>query len=139
MESLVQNKDQVHDPALILQAMKGLNYPVSIGDPAARITTSCADAFERLDAVGYGDFSTENPKHMLKVFLERVRPPALKAAMEDRLKVEVGLEKNVKVFITRLKDDAKACQAFGQLVGPTTSSKQNAGSTGMGNRTRDSK
>lgn len=36
--------------------------------------------------------------------------------MFERIKVEAGLEKNVRRFITRLKEDAKAWQAFGPQV-----------------------
>lgn len=115
LDSLVQNKD-AYEPARLREALAGLSFPVKITDPTARIMTYCADAFERLDAVGYGDFKSENPKHMIRLLLDRIRPPALKTAMEERLKVEAGLEKNVKLFITRLKNDAKACQVFGPPV-----------------------
>lgn len=119
LKNLVKNTDKLYDPTRLRDAMAGLKFPGSIRDPAARIITYCADVFERLDAVGYGEFKTENPKHTIKILLERVRPPALKNAMHERLKVEPGLEKDVRRFIKRLKEDAHACQAFGQQVDST--------------------
>lgn len=41
-------------------------------------------------------------------------------AMGERLKVEAGVEKYMKLYISRLKDDARACQTFGQKVVTST-------------------
>lgn len=141
IDSLVTTSEDEVDPSRIREALKGLKFPVKIASPSARIMTYCADVFERLDAVGYGDFKTNNPKHMIKLLLEGIRPPALKTAMEERIKVEAGLEKNVRLFIQRLKTDAAACQAFGQQVHSTDpgSSSAGAAASNRGGHNRHSK
>lgn len=98
LKSLVKNTDQVYDPTQLRDTMVGLKFPVSIRVPAARITTYCADVFERLDSIDCDDFNTENPKHTITLLLERAKPSALKTAMFERIKVEFGLEKNLKLF-----------------------------------------
>lgn len=135
LRSLLTNKDNTHDPTRLKEAMVGLKFPVNIRDSAARITTYCADVFERLDAIGYEDFKTENPKHTIKILLDRIKPPALKSAMFERIKVEAGLEKNVRLFIARLKEDAKACQSFGQQLQTAADMKHEDPPAG-GNRRR---
>lgn len=105
------------DPAGLKEALVGLIFPTKISDPSARIITYCADVFERLEAVGYREFKTLNPKHTIRILLDNVRPVALKTAMEQSVKVEAGLDKNIRLFIKRLQEDARACQAFGPQVG----------------------
>ena len=95
----------------------GLKFPTGIVDPSTRITTYCADVFERLEAVGYGEFKTANSKHTIRILLKIVRPVALKTSMEQRLQDETGLDKDVRLFIKRLRADAQACQEFGTQVG----------------------
>lgn len=67
--------------------MAKYKFPVSISDPVARITTYCADVFERLDAIGNRELKSESLKHMIKTLLQRAKPPALNIALEERLKV----------------------------------------------------
>lgn len=50
--------------------MIGLKFPANKTDPAARITTYCADKFEWLDASQYREFKIENAKHTIKILLE---------------------------------------------------------------------
>lgn len=45
----------------------------------------------------------DNPKDMIKLLLEDIRPPDFKAAMEECIKVEPVLNKNLRMFIQRLK------------------------------------
>lgn len=52
----IRNEDTWHDRAQIREAMEGLTFPTEFTDPASRITTYCADKFERLDAIDYGSF-----------------------------------------------------------------------------------
>lgn len=54
----MENKE-VYDPARIREAMAGLVFPVNIIDASVRIVTYCADAFERLDLIGYGEFRSK--------------------------------------------------------------------------------
>lgn len=65
-----------------------------------------------------------NPKHTIYLILERLKPSALKSALFDRVKVEVELEKNVRLFITRMIDDEMACQALVQQVNATDTKKK---------------
>lgn len=58
------------------------------------------DIIERLDSIGYGEFKTENPKYTIKLILERIGTPALKAAIEVRVKVAPGIE-NMFVCLSR--------------------------------------
>lgn len=88
LRSLVLNKHQIYDPTGLREAMAGLKFLIRIHDPPARITTYCADIFERLDAVVYGEFKTENPKRTIKLLIERIIPPAMNSAMQERVKVE---------------------------------------------------
>lgn len=117
--SLINNKgnkeDQVYDPVRLCEAMAGLKFPSNIVDPAARITAYCADISERLDAIGYWKFKAENPKHTIRLLLDLIRPSALTTAMKEWMTAGAALKK-VKLFIIRLKKDAKSCQAFGQQV-----------------------
>lgn len=69
LEGIVQNTEQVHDSARLPESMSGLTFPGHIADSAAPILTHCTDAFERLDIIGYGDFKSENPKHMIKILV----------------------------------------------------------------------
>lgn len=49
---------------------------------------------------------------MIKLLLECNRPPDLINAIEECVKIEAELDENVEIFISRLKEDAKDCQAF---------------------------
>lgn len=106
MFSLVNTEDQVHDPVRLYEAMASLMYPSNLAGPVAYITTYCADIFERLGAFGFGELQTENPKHTICLLLDRIRPPALKTAIEE--KVEDALEKILQLFNTSVKENAKA-------------------------------
>lgn len=74
--------------------MKEVRSPSIFKDSAARMTTYCADVFERLDEIGYGNFTSDNRKYTSKLYFERIKPPALNVAMKERVKVEPGQEKN---------------------------------------------
>lgn len=123
----VQQKNAPPDLRHSWEAMKGLKFPCSIMDPAALITTYCADVFKSLDAIGYSEFRSENPKYTIKWLLEQIKLSALKLTMEDHVKVETGLEKSVCTFMQYVKTNAAACQKFGQQLGsldrPTSGSK----------------
>lgn len=56
---------------------------------------------------------------MISLLLERVQPPASNTPMMETLKVEAGLQSNVRLFIDRLKTESEAFKDFGQLVGST--------------------
>lgn len=93
LKSLVNNSDRLYEPTQLRDDMFGLKFPVNIRDPFAHITTYCLDVFERLEAIGYEYFKPDNLKHTIKLLLERLKPPPLKAAMHERVNVEAGLEK----------------------------------------------
>lgn len=97
----------------------------------------CFYAFRRH---GLRDFKTENPKDTNKILLECIEPPSLKKEMLERIKLEPGLKKNVRLFITRLTEDRKACKAFQQQVTtpdlkrgdpPATFDSMGGGASGM--------
>lgn len=44
--------------------------------------------------------------------------------MHDRIRVEPGLEKSVRLFITRMREVAKDCEAFCQEVGATDDNEE---------------
>lgn len=69
-----------------------------IATPFAPIMRYCADVFERLDAIGYGEFRKNNQKQMRELLLEGTRLFDLNTGIKERFKVEAGLEKNVKLF-----------------------------------------
>lgn len=60
--SFVRNKVQVHDPALMHEAMVKLKFTSNIKDSSACITKYCTDVFQRLDTIGLKDFKKEKPK-----------------------------------------------------------------------------
>lgn len=105
LKSLIQNKDNIDDPTRLKEAMVELKFPANIRDPSARIKTYCADVFERLIAMSYEHFKTENPKHTLKILRGRIKQFALKNAMFEQIKIEPELEENVQLCITRLTED----------------------------------
>lgn len=109
-------------------------FLVNRADYSVRIITYYADLFKRLDTAVYGGLKTENKRHKIKLLLDQVRPSALKSVIEKRVKVEAGLE-NVKLFISRPKEDANAFQAFGQQVGALESSASIPAGTALGNWT----
>lgn len=119
----MKRTDYIYDQTQLLDVLAGLKFSATIRDPSARITTYCADIFESLDEIGYGDFETENLKHTIYLIFERPKPPTLKSAMVVHLKVDAGLKKNVRLFFTRMNEDATTCEAFEQQVNATDTKK----------------
>lgn len=85
LDSLVQNKE-LYDHARLREAMAGFVFPVNVMHSSARIVRYCADPFELFYLISYGEFRSENSKHMIKIFLSRVRSPALKTVMGSALR-----------------------------------------------------
>lgn len=112
----MSRRDSDYDPAVINRALDGLRFPVEVSNAAARITSYCAQFFERLEAVGYEDFRDENPKQTIHLLLQRVQPSALKSKMLQKVKYDPALEKSVPKFIAKLKFEAIACQEYGESV-----------------------
>lgn len=108
IRSFTSNESDEVDPALLREAMRGCKFPVQIIGSSTRITTYCADVFNRLEAAGFGDFKSDNPRFTVKMMIENISPPALKIATEDRIQVEPRLKDNIRLFIQRLKADARA-------------------------------
>lgn len=92
LRTLVKNTDHNYYPTHLRDALAGLKFPAGIGDPSARKAICCADIFDRLDTIWYGDIRIDNPKHTIHLLLVRLKPQALKPAMFLSLKVEAGLE-----------------------------------------------
>lgn len=124
------------NPAIIKAALQGLQMPMKISDPDARITHYCSDFFERLKSVGCASFRKDNPQKTIKLLMSRLQPAALKREMQERLDFDVNLNGNVKRFIKTLVKEAISCQAYGsdQKKVPTSSSSSgNSRSTFDGN------
>ncbi|MEM1369510.1 MAG: hypothetical protein AAGG02_16175 [Cyanobacteria bacterium P01_H01_bin.15] len=100
------------DPSVIDQALASLEIPTTIKDPAARITQYCADSFERLEAIGYGDFRDTNSKFTVKLMLRKFSPKVLKQEMTRRVQYDDYLEKNVKLFVKTLVQEAVKCNTY---------------------------
>lgn len=86
IESLVKHTDsEAFDPTTIESALAGLAMPTMIFDPEARITTYCANFFERLESIGCGDFPDDNPKKSVGLLCSRLQPEALKKEMRKSI------------------------------------------------------
>ena len=130
IESLVNRPDSASvDPAVIESALSGLTMPMKIHDADARITTYCADFFERLDSVGCSSFPEDNPKKSIRLLCAHLEPVALKKEMRKRVEFDTSLEKSVKGFIKLLTQEAINCQAYGG------GKSNDSGSNGRGGRT----
>jgi len=87
---------------------------MSIADPEARMLHYVNDFFKRLNSVGYGAFKKENPKKTVELLCKNLFPQQLRDAMKERVEYDVTLEKDVKKFVQRTCEEAKACQTYGQ-------------------------
>lgn len=110
---LIRKDNQPHNPARFRESIDWLRFLTIISDPDAQITTYCAEAFEQLESIGCLDFKTEHPNYTFELLIEPINLPAFKNGMEDEVKIDTGLEKNVQKFVQIPKENARACQAFG--------------------------
>lgn len=94
------------NPRVLEKALKGIQMPMEIADPGARVMEFVSDFFERLDAVGYGDFKVKNPKKTVKLLQERLYPPGLKDAMLQHLEYQPGLKGKLRDYIVLLEKEA---------------------------------
>ena len=78
VQSLVSRTDKTIDHVVIEKVLADLAMPMEIADADARITTYCADFFERLESIGCGDFREQNPKKTIRLLRSRVQPQAIK-------------------------------------------------------------
>lgn len=69
IKSIIEKEDVLYDPNVIDKALKGLRMPININDAEARVTQFCSAFFNRLNAVGYGKFRTENPEQIVKLMI----------------------------------------------------------------------
>lgn len=58
--AIIEKRDVLYKRAVIDKALEGLRKSSYINDADARFTLFCYEVFNRLDAVGYGKFKTEN-------------------------------------------------------------------------------
>lgn len=107
LKSRIHNKENIYDLTHLNEAMVGQKFLINFRDLSTRTTAFCANIFMCLDAIGYEGFKLKIPENTIKVLLERIKLPALNNAMFKRIKVKIGLEKNVRLFITQLNEDAK--------------------------------
>lgn len=113
IRSIVSRSDDAAlDPTIIKSGLSGFAMPRNILDAKARITTYCADFFERLESVGCSSFPEDNPKKTVRLLCSRLQPEALKKEMRERLDFDESLEKNVKFFSKILAQEAINCQAY---------------------------
>ena len=106
--------------ATINQALQGLQMPMHIMQPEARVQMYFYDFYRRLDEVGCSSFLTENPKKSVKLLLARVEPKILKTEMSSRVFYEPSLEEDVRLFIQALKEEAVACNKYATKSRTTT-------------------
>ncbi len=73
VESLVKRVDKGHfDHVAIEKVLPDFSMPMKIADYDARITTYCADFFERFESIGCGDFREQNPKKTVRLLVSPV-------------------------------------------------------------------
>lgn len=132
--SLVSRDGRDYDPAVMNSALDGLKFPSGISNASARITSYCAHFFELLESVGYDDFRDDNPKQTAHLLLQRVQPAALRSKMFQRIKYDTSLEKSVPKLISKLKEEAIACQEYGEAAGGQGRQGGNAAGDSQGNK-----
>ena len=113
VQSLVSRTDKTLDHVAIEKVLADLSMPMEIADADARITTYCADFFERLESIGCGDFREQNPKKTIRLLMSRVQPQALMRELRRRVEFDKSLEENVKKFIRVLVQEAVNCEVYG--------------------------
>ena len=113
VQSLVSCTDKTIDHVAIEKFLADLTLPMEIADANARITTYCADFFERLEIIGCGDFREQNPKKTIRLLMSRVQPQALKRELRHRVEFDKSPEENVKKFIRVLVQEAVNCEVYG--------------------------
>ena len=114
IDGLVKASTSDFDPKVVDNVLKGIRVQMSIADPEARMLHYVNDFFKRLNSVGYGAFKKENPKKTVELLCKNLFPAQLRDAMKERVEYDVTLEKDVKKFVQRMCDEAKACQTYGQ-------------------------
>lgn len=139
IEFIVARSDTAaFDPSIIESALSGFVMQTKITDADARITTYCAEFFERLESVGCGSIPEDNPKKTVRLLCSRLEPPILKKEMRKRLEYDESLEKKVRNFIKVLRQEAINCQAYGSTKVVEAAITKNRGSTKDGTASIDS-
>lgn len=139
IKSLVRRDGSDYDPGVVSSVLAELKFPTGIRDARARITSYCAEFFERLEAVGYENFREDNPKQTAKLILQRIQPAALKQKMFQRMNYDQSLEKSVPKLISKLQQEAISCQEYGEGVGVLRGSDKGEGSSSNGQTSANSR
>lgn len=82
VKSIIEKMDVLYDPAVIDKALKGLRMPMHVNDSDAWVTQFCSEFSNRLNAVGYGKFGTENTEQTVKLMMQNIYPTTLKEGMQ---------------------------------------------------------
>lgn len=72
---------------------------MNINDADSRITQSCSEIFNRLDALGYREFRKKNLKRTVKLMIQYAHHTNFKEAMQICMDLNKPIRKNVKIFI----------------------------------------
>lgn len=121
--SLVSGGNRI-DADTVERSLQGIRWPSNIDDVDARVTSYCSDFLERLDRVGCRDLVESNAKQAVHLLLRRVQPTALKNELQRQTRYDKQMEKDVQYFITRLTEEAQACEKYSAKEGKTN---QNSG------------
>lgn len=109
VDGIVRKLSSGFDPQCIEKALKGLQMPMHIADPHARVLHFASCFFEQLKQIGYGEFCTENHEKRTDLLCERLLPPKLREIMETKLEHDKALKKNVKAFVKSIRSEAASC------------------------------
>lgn len=73
------------DPTVIEEALEGFSMPMHIAGSDARITHYCAEFFERLESVRFGNFRDRNQKKAVNILVSLLQPTPLKRDIRRRI------------------------------------------------------
>lgn len=112
IQSIVTKDDSTFDPKVVDQALSNVAMSMEIADAEARVFQLVHTVFDRLDGVGYGKFKESNPKKMVRLICEKLKPLQLRRVMERRLDYDEKLAANLKGFIKIACKEAVSCQTY---------------------------
>lgn len=115
IDSLLSKPALLPDPCVINKALASLEMPMYISDPDARVTQVCADFFERMESIGFGDYRIDNPESTMDLMMQKLIPKILQQAMKRCISYDKKLQEDVKTFSKVLKLEAMACQMYSSL------------------------
>lgn len=117
VNSLVEKPEEGYDPLCVDQAVRGLQMPRHIAHHNARVLAFANSFFERLEQIGYGEFSTDHPEKTTKLICKHLLSPKLRGPMNQRIEFDKALKMNVKNFVRIIRREVIACQVYAPLKG----------------------